>query len=176
MELLHFNSENEDINPYLNWWILATQREPHMVSLDQSFKSDLLHAVIALHKGRPVGAAAIVPARTATHELISFRLKMVVELGSNFVEPDFRRNGLARIFVEERIRIAREKGWFPVSVTTNSAVQDLFMKIGGRPMDNQEELSELRKQLCMCPKGPCVCNFCPFEEKAAWYFPENTTG
>lgn len=173
MEILTFNNGNPELESYLDWWIAATQREPHMVSLDHSFKKELLHAVIALEQGEPVGAAAIVPARTALHEPIQFGPKMVVELGSNFVEPNFRRNGLARTFVEERIRVSREYNWFPVSVTTNQAVQSLFRNIGGKPLDEEDllEFQDFKKKLCMCTGGPHVCNFCPFTKNAAWYFP-----
>ncbi len=173
MQIFTFNNGNPELESYLSWWIAATQREPHMVSLDESFRVDLLHAVIAIEDGRPIGAAAIVPARTALHEPIQFGPKMVVELGSNFVEPDFRRNGLARAFVEERIRVSREYNWFPVSVTTNPAVQSLFRNIGGKPIDEEDllEFQDLKKKLCMCQNGPGQCNFCPFTKNAAWYFP-----
>lgn len=173
MEILHLDSQNPEIENYLGWWITATHKEPHMVSLDENFRQDLLHGVIAIEHGRPIGAAAIVPARTILQESITLGPQVVVELGSNFVEPDFRRQGLAKIFVEERVKIARERNWFPVSVTTNPAVQGLFRKIGGKPIDEEEleEFNLLTKKLCMCQGGPHKCNFCPFAKNAAWYFP-----
>ncbi len=171
MELLHFKAENEDINPYLNWWITATQKEKHMVSLSDDFKTQILYAVIAVHQGQPIGAAAIVPARTFQNDLIQFNSRLVVELGSNYVEPNFRRQGLAKIFVETRINFAKLNNWFAVSVTTNPNVQDLFIKVGGKPINEEEEFIDLKKHLCMCRNGPNKCDFCPFTQNAAWYFP-----
>jgi hypothetical protein len=36
MEILTFKNDDPELEAYLDWWIAATQREPHMVSLDES--------------------------------------------------------------------------------------------------------------------------------------------
>ncbi len=168
-----YERQNPDLSTFLPWWREATNREPHLVPLDASFEQNLLFAIIATNSTpEPIGAAAIMEARTKDNVGIIFQDKKVVELGSNFVENSHRGNGLAKTFLLKRLELCLKNDWFPVSVTTNLIVKHMFESIGAQVMSDPS-YKELVHMLCMCKNGPKACNFCPYEDKAAWYFPRS---
>lgn len=164
-QILH----NDFTNSHLKWWAENTQGEKHMCSETvESLQDGLLGAIIALEEDSVVAAAGIFNARTKEREPIFFEEQLVVELGSNYVTPDYRSKGLGRVLLEKRIEFSQQNGWFPISVTTNPAMQSIFMKKGFISMDKDPLFSDLQKQLCLCPSVNPDCKLCPLAKNGGW--------
>ncbi|MCD5390058.1 MAG: GNAT family N-acetyltransferase [Candidatus Pacebacteria bacterium] len=153
------------------FWSKGTQSEKHLLSeTTSSLRKNILNAVAAYDKYEIVGAAGIFEARTKMKETILFNNKRVVELGSNYIQPEYRGKGLGTLLLKKRLEISLKKNWFTVSVTTNPAMQKIFTAIEGNPMDDLDAFKKLRAQLCLCTGSVHDINSCPFEKNAAWFF------
>lgn len=151
------------------WWTKQMRAEKHMVAeTPESLKASLLIALVA-HEGETIIAAAgIFPARTKMKSEIEFDGKTVVELGSNFVAPARRGEGIGKSLFKTRVLMSRERGWIPVSVSSNPVMREIFRSLGGVCMDGDVMMSTLKAQLCMCEAGNASCNFCPLSPGNAW--------
>jgi predicted acetyltransferase len=160
---------NEEKNIALSWWSHGTQVEKHMLNeTPKSLKDSLLEGFIAYQNNKLVGAAGIFLARTKSGEKIYHNKKLVVELGSNYIKPSSRNNGVGNKLLISRIAFSKSKNWQAVSVTTNSQMQHIFKKIKATPMDNIAELEDLREKLCICKEVCSSCMSCPLQKEAAW--------
>lgn len=173
METLILDSSSLSFFPeHLEWWIKSTQQEPHMISLEkESFLQDLLIGIVLLEKEQPIAAAGILKVLDKEKKEIYLYQKKVVELGSNFVALEKRGQHIARLLINKRLEVCKNKNFFPVSVTTNPIIQKIFPQIGATNINGQIEFANLKRDLCICKNPKSDCKICPFQENACWYFP-----
>ena len=163
-----------DCERYFQRWAKGIEVEKHMVNeTPEDLEKKSLEVVFAIRSDYEfIGASAIMPARTRNcGEIIHGNLQ-VVELGSNFIEPEFRNQGIGEKLLLRRLELSFKKKWFPVSVTTNPAMQHIFKKLGAVPMDDLAEFKKMRKELCICKQICESCLSCPLKENAGWFFPK----
>jgi len=174
IEIVSIDDKNDrKLYEYLPWWVESINKEKKMLqTTEESLLSELLVATFAVSSetGDVVAAAGIVNARNKHNTEIVWNNKKVIEIGSNFVSPDFRNQGIGRRLVERRLELCKERGWIPVSVTTNPAMLRIFSKFNAVPMDGIEEYKKLREDLCLCAVVSCDCSFCPLHPQAGWIF------
>ena len=167
------NTEGDrNLLQYLPWWVKNINQEKHMLSVtEESLRKELLIAVIAFSENREVIAiAGIVNGRNKEEKEMTFNDKKVVEIGSNFVTPSFRNQGIGSKLVSERLQICKEKNWFPVSITTNPAMIRIFSKLNARSMEDDQQYYCLRRELCICHHFSSDCNVCPLQKNGGWVF------
>jgi GNAT superfamily N-acetyltransferase len=163
--------DTESISEKLwSWWAAGTKKEPHMLTMTEADLQKAHASIFVLgDDSEPVAAAAIFPARNKEEKEIYFNDKLVVELGSNYIAPEFRNNGLGKDLVIRRVQVAYENGWLPVSVTTNPAMHKIFRDLGAEVMDNNPIYRELRHQLCLCKEeNNDDCKLCPLKPSGGW--------
>lgn len=154
----------------LSWWSDGTRTEKHTITMTpESLESDLLGSIIVYIDNEIAGAAGIFSARNKEGIDIYHNDQLVVELGSNFISKKFRGRGLGRELLNRRIALSRRRRWFPVSVTTNPAMQHIFKKIGAFSMDNKK-MNSIRNALCLCIGATHDTSSCPLERDACWFF------
>jgi len=159
--------------PYFKWWAAQTTNEPHMIT--ETPEDLLASALVALFvfnstNESPIGAAGIFPARTKDGEAIFHQGQLTVEMGSNVVAEPYRCHGVGKTLIEQRIAIAKQRGWLPVSVTSNPIVHRVFEQIGGIAVNGDPEFKSMREGLCLCTDRTPDCKICPMAERGCWVF------
>lgn len=171
------NMDNMEINKNLLWWSEKTRQEEHMLTLSiEEIKDTLLVAVFAFSEEKEnenlIAAAGIFLPRTWNKSEPYFNGKRVVEIGTNFVLQEHRRQGIGTELIDARLKYAKEQNWVPVSISSNEIVQKALKKLGGSLMEEDESCSEIRDLLCLrskCEgKQPCKC--CPLVFGCGWIF------
>ncbi len=170
--------EEEDLifNEKLLWWSEKTEQEKHMLTLSmEEIKSTLLMATFAFDEGYLIGAAGIFLPRTWNQSEPYFKGRKVVEIGTNFVLPEYRNQGIGTQLIEERLIFAKKQNWVPVSISSNEIVQKAFVRLGGSLMeDDPEHYADLIDQLCLrCTTKKDECSCCPLAANCAWIFLNN---
>lgn len=94
----------------------------------------------------------------------------VVELGTNFVLPEYRNKGIGTKLIEERLRYAKEKKWIPVSISSNEFMHKAFIRLKGILMENNPIYFDLRETLCLRCRDKEGCKCCPCKKRCAWLF------
>jgi N-acetylglutamate synthase-like GNAT family acetyltransferase len=164
------------LNPHekkilLEWWGSETTKEPHMITESpENLEANLIEGVIVYKNNKIIAASGIFPARTKSHQEIYHNNFFVVELGSNYVDPNDREKGIGKQLLVMRLKICSKNKWFPVSVTTNKTMQHIFKTNGGIDMDNKPIFEKIRKDLCICKIISPECKACPLQEKGGWVF------
>lgn len=113
--------------------------------------------VFALDKGNFVGAASVISCldnRTG-EKMWDDKTRLITELGSNYVIPEYRGSSIGRDFIMARLDYCNQKDYFPVSVTSNKVIQNHFEKVGGVLLKEYPQYKDLcpRIRTCNCPKG-----------------------
>lgn len=153
----------------LHWWAARTQSEPHLLSLTpEEIQETLRVASVIFDDHHPVALAGLFEARSRTGRPITWHGRQVLELGSAYVVPSYRRQGLARALMLKRLEFARLHGYFPVCVSTNRIIQFLIKSCGGYPISSLPQGGELKHALCLCQVISEACKTCPFSADAAW--------
>lgn len=139
------------------------------------YLKNLLCVVFAFDRENFVGAACVIRCldNRTYEELWVGESRLVVELGSNYVHPDYRGNNIGRDFMTMRLDYCKHKNYFPVSVTSNKIVQNYFEQLGGVPMKEYSEYKDLcsRIRTCNCPKGQSYHNQdCDLLDKEVYMF------
>lgn len=166
--------EDTMIDNNLLWWSERTREESHMLTLSiEDIKSTLLMAVFAYNSedNALIAAGGIFLPRTHNQSEPYFDNKKVVEIGTNFVLPKYRMQGIGKQLIDIRLNYAKSNNWVPVSISSNPVVQNIFTKINGILMENDEKYAELRELLCLkrCKNGS-FCNACPLVPNCGWIF------
>lgn len=155
----------------LKWWSSGTVKEPHMITESpENLEDNLLEGVIVYENNKIIAASGIFPARTKSYKAIYHNNVLVVELGSNYVDPNYREKGIGGELLIMRLKICFKNNWFPVSVTTNKTMQHIFTNIGGSEMDDNPIFEKMRKDLCICKTINPDCKACPLQKKGGWVF------
>ncbi len=161
--------EHPEIDPHFRWWSDRMRDEPHMCKESVATLKEGLHAAVMLfHEGKPVAAAGIFNARTADKKDLFFNGMQVVELGSNYVLPEYRHHGLGAKLIAERLLVCAERNLFPISVTTNPRVQGIFKQAQAIAMDTHEQYADMQQKLCLCTKVNAGCKICPMQREGGW--------
>ncbi|MCC6448130.1 MAG: GNAT family N-acetyltransferase [Chitinophagaceae bacterium] len=176
-EFLDFTEDSRrsclTINENLLWWSEKTKEEDHMLTLSiDEIKNTLLMAIFAFNEddNQLIAAAGIFIPRTWNDSRPYFNTKMVVEIGTNFVLPVYRNQGIGAQLIEERLNYAKAKNWIPVSISSNEIVHKSFVKLNGSLMEDDPDCEELIKLLCLrCPNGES-CKCCPIIPGCGWIF------
>ena len=162
---------DEEILSLLEWWAEMTSKEKHMVTeTPESLEKNVLASVFAFVDGKVIGASGIFYARTKKNEKLHHDGMPVVELGSNIIDSLYRRNGIGQTLINKRLDICKNERWFPVSISSNPAIHEIFRKLNATPMDNHVLFEKMRDPLCICEEVNDSCNFCPKKEKTGWVF------
>lgn len=173
LEVSHAAGDKNALEHHFQWWAEKTVHEKHMFpKTPEELKREALIAVFCFVPGAGlVAAAGIFPVKGKAGLPARHRGKRVVELGSNYISPDWRRQGIGTRLLAERIRLAKENGWCPTSVTTNPVMRRAFSALGGIDMDSSACYSGLKDLLCVCSETERpVCRCCSFTASAAWIF------
>jgi GNAT superfamily N-acetyltransferase len=164
--------ESADIKEYLKWWSDHTKIEQRM--LDRSvafFRKNLLFAVFAFHGEKLIGAAGVIPCLDRHGKKMQcIHDALVVELVSNFIDPDYRDRHIGRELVLQRLKFIKENNYFPVSVTGSIIMQKIFSDIAVT-MDTFPKYNHIRKEVRVCECDNKPCGICPLKDKAIWVFP-----
>lgn len=177
LDYTEINQEDTITNKNLLWWSKQTENEKHMLTLSlNDIKETLLMVVFAFNENRKlIAAAGIFLPRTWNNSRPIVNGWKVVEIGTNYVLPEYRRQGIGKKLIQERLDYAKYKDWFPVSISSNKTVQKMFSQVGGSLMEKDEKYLELRDSLCLkfkCKdKQPCDC--CPLIPNCGWIFEIN---
>jgi predicted GNAT family N-acyltransferase len=141
--ILDKEADTQRIREHLQWWTDQTKREKHMLKVTpESLERELLVAVLVFSDTNIVGAAAIVHARNKSNKEIYHDGKKTVELGSNIITATARNQGLGQLLIKTRLEVCAQRNWFPVSVTTNPIIQEIFRKMSASPMDKHPQLKK----------------------------------
>lgn len=171
--LLVDDFSDDRYDAYLELWASKTQTEYHMLrrTID-FFKDNLLCACFAFDGELFIGAAGLIPCLRINKTSISYKGSLVVELGSNFVDPKYRNHGIGTEFVMQRLNFAWRHNYLPVSVTGNEKIKKIFNKIGGCLMEDYTYYDHIRTQVrvCECLEDLKPCGVCPLKDKAIWVF------
>ncbi len=156
------------------WWSEKTFTEKHMLPLSMDeMKETLLMAIFAFSdNGSQIAAAGIFLPRTGDKSEPRLKGRRVVELGTNFVDPEHRGHHIGSLLINERLRHSHEKNWLPVSISSNPVVQKAFRSVQGVLMEENDEYGELRELLCLRCEEKDDCKLCPRFSGCAWIFPE----
>ncbi|MCE9585513.1 GNAT family N-acetyltransferase [Candidatus Nomurabacteria bacterium] len=176
VEIFDFTDRNRQesarITQNFEWWSCKTREEKHMLTLSvDEIKSTLLMAVFSYENNEIIGAAGIFLPRTCDKSEPYLDGKKVVEIGTNFVLPDYRGNGIGESLIRERLKFAKEKNWVSVSISSNEVVQKIFRKVNGCLMEDHSCCEALRKTLCLrCNDRKENCKICPLFKDCSWVF------
>lgn len=154
----------------LPWWAAKTQEEHHLLSLTVADIQETLvvASVMFDEAGRPIAIAGLFEARSRSGQPISWSGRQVLELGSAYVCPHYRQQGLAKQLMLKRLEFARQHGYCPVCVSTNPIIQHLIRVSGGYPISSLPNGGTLKHELCLCKTITPACTTCPFTPEAAW--------
>lgn len=168
-----FDSNNSKLMGHLKWWSDKTFIESKMLEKSVDFLSkNLLYAIFAFDKNILIGAAGLIPSLNRHKEKMYCGDKFVVELASNYVDPYYRGQHIATIFVIKRLSFCKEKNFFPVSVTGSSQIQKIFIHVA-LLMKDFKEYADIFKEVRVCECNDIEklsCEICPVKEKAIWIF------
>lgn len=118
--------------------------------------------IFAFDRGDFVGAASVISCldnRTG-EKMWDDKSRLITELGSNYVTPEYRGNAVGKDFIMARLDYCKYKDFFPVSVTSNKVIQKYFEKVGGVLLKEYPQYKDLypRIRTCNCPKGQLIHN------------------
>jgi len=172
-----YTLDNSKLMYVLNLLSCATKEDKNTFLLPREVNFYLKHSlciVFALSNNDLMGAASVISCLdNRTNEKMWIGSKLVVELGSNYVDPNYRGKGLAKEFVNTRLNFCKTKNHFAVSVTSNSTMKKIFDEIGGTQMDKYPEYVDLcsRIRTCNCPKNQKLHDLdCKMLDKEVWMF------
>ena len=178
--LVPFEEYSLDDSKLMNAMTLLSQatkdeNNPFLVPREVDFylKSSLCIAYIYLNNNFAGASSVISCLDNMTGNKMWVGSKLVVELGSNFVDPDYRGQGIAKEFVKRRLVYCAANNYFAVSVTSNKIMKKIFTELGGVRMDKYPEYADLcsRVRTCNCPKGQEIHNQdCKMLDKEVWMF------
>lgn len=161
------------LNDNLVWWSEMTKQEKHMLTLTiDEIKDTLLMAVFASNDdSKLIAAAGIFQPRTWSKSQPYYNGKKVVEIGTNYVLPEYRNQGIGTQLIEERLAFAKKQDWVAVSISSNQIVQKAFVNLNGSLMENDPECSDLIDLLCLrCKDNREDCSCCPIVPNCGWIF------
>lgn len=172
--LTSFDTKDSKLRGHLKWWSNKTFKEQRMLTKSVKFFNDnLIYAIFAFDdEGEIVGAAGLIPCLNRHKEKMYFENKLVVELASNYVDPNYRDHHIATEFVIKRLSFCKENNLFPVSVTGNSQIKTIFSHVALQMKDFPQYhhiYKEVRVCDCTEDEKPS-CKVCPLKEKAIWIF------
>lgn len=172
--LTSFDTKDSKLRGHLKWWSNITFKEPRMLTKSVKFlRENLVYAIFAFNdENELIGSAGLIPCLNRHKEKMYYEDKLVVELASNFVDPDYRDQHIATKFVTERLSFCKENNLFPVSVTGNSQIQTIFYHVG-LPMKDFHQYHHIYKEVRVCEctdNEKPSCKVCPLKEKAIWIF------
>lgn len=173
LEVCRVADNRNALEHYFQWWAGKTIHEKHMFpKTAEELKREALIAVfVVMPECGVIAAAGIFPVKGKEVSAALFDGKRVVELGSNYISPEWRQQGIGTTLLIERIRLANENGWCPTSVTTNPVMRHVFREVGGIDMDSSACYSRLKDLLCVCSEMERIaCRCCSFTKSAAWIF------
>ena len=157
-----------------SWWSDKTTEEKHMLSLSvRDIQETLLVGIFVFNgKADPIAGAGIFKPRTWDGKEPHFNDHQVVELGTNYVLPEYRNQGIGTHLIGERLKYAKEKEWVSVSISSNEIMHRAFSKFNCFIMDEDAgKHGHLMEHLCLrCKTDRETCKCCPFAEKSAWIF------
>ena len=160
-----FNLDNHKLMYVLRRLSDATKAEENTYLLPREvdfYLKNSLCIVFALDQGNFVGAASVIPCldNRTEEKMWDDKLRLITELGSNYVTPQYRGNKIGKEFMLIRLDYCENKNHFPVSVTGNEAIQNHFEKMGGVLLKEYPRYKDLypRIRTCNCPKGQLVHN------------------
>jgi GNAT superfamily N-acetyltransferase len=139
------------------------------------YLKNLLYVVFAFDWETVVGAACIVRClhNKNGEEMKDKESRLVVELGSNYVDPKYRGQGIAKEFVNQRLCYCNPSVHFPVSVTSNVTIQKFFVENGGVLMNSYPKYQNLCSNIrsCDCSKNRTTHEEnCFLKGKDVWMF------
>ena len=156
----------------LTWWSNGLMSEPHTTPYTpQELKDAPLTCavVVMLNNEKPIAAARLTPARTRSQEPLMHAGKEVLELGSNYVDPNFRNQTIGRRLIEERLRYVHDHpGYLVVVTTSNPIIEQILLELGAKKADSV--YADIKQALCLCPEGSHY-SYCSFSETGnLWVF------
>jgi GNAT superfamily N-acetyltransferase len=112
--------------------------------LQTAIPNGSFHAWLACHAERPVagGAVVITPWPAHTYDLECRRATIL----NVYTDPDYRRQGIARLVMETMIRWCKEQGLVRVTLHASEAGRHLCESLGFEP--NNEMRLNLRQGNC----------------------------
>jgi GNAT superfamily N-acetyltransferase len=169
----NFRTQNSKLKGYLKWWARHTAKENRMLTRTPAyFRENLLFAVFIFENETLVAAAGLIPCLNRHKEHMYHKGKLVVELASNFVHPDYRDSRYGTFLVEKRLEYCKKNNYFPVSVTGSVQIQKIFSHLAIQ-MGKVKKLDKIRKEVrvCECTEKERPCKICPLADRAIWAFP-----
>lgn len=126
----NFKTNNSKLRGYLKWWSNQTKKHPKRMVFRsvEFFREHLLYAIFTFDGDKLVSAAGIIWCRDMQNGRgkMYYRDELVVELGSNFVDPAYEDNGIGTRNLEKRLVFCKKKTYFPVSVTSSDRIEHMF--------------------------------------------------
>jgi len=176
--LEELSSDNLKLMHVLNKLSDATKSDEnkHLVRREVDFYlENLLCIVSAFDNEEFIGAAVVIRCldNRTYEQLWDEESRLVVELGSNYVDPKYQKNGIGEEFMKIRLNHCEQRGYFPVSVTSSKIVHKIFAKINGVLLNEYPKYKDLcsRVRTCNCPKKQSYHNKnCEMKNKEVYGF------
>ena len=146
MSPIHFEflaDRPADVPLVMNWWhSFWGDRMGNLEAYTEQFlaklgKQDLPLDIVAIKDNQPVGTAAL-----KEHEMEEIYPDYQYWMGSVFVAPEFRGQGIARLLAEQIIRLARQHQLPQLYLQTVDLTGGLYSRLGWEPLDRLEYYGE----------------------------------
>ncbi|HUD11221.1 MAG TPA: GNAT family N-acetyltransferase [Candidatus Saccharimonadia bacterium] len=155
----------------LHTWSAITQTNHSLVSeTPESLARNARFTVVAFDGETPIGFAGLMAAHTSEGHGLEWDGRSVIELGSAWVHPEYRKRGIWHRLLSDRLTHARGQQWLTVCVSSIPDIVHGITKMGAVQID-AETHTGLLKALCMSCAEANSCVFCPLSPGTAWRFP-----
>ena len=148
------------INTLLPWWSRMTIEDELLLDKTvQELQKNCLFAIFGFHNNKVVAASGVFSFNNLPHENFTcdnllWRGQKVVELGSCYVDKDYRKQHIATSFVEIRLEFVKKHEFFAFCVTRNKVMHKINTLIATHIEDLGSSFMPFRRLV----RRDCHCN------------------